>query len=224
MFWVTKSPSSHPPLAEWDHDKMERAIEIVHCADHPGHQGGGNRLVDLNVILHDVEMADFIWTWYSECLVQESALAMLRSYGFTGFEVKPVNARFSTSLRRPPNLWELVVTGWAGMARHESGIRPDKSNSCITCGQLTYTGLQKPDELIQMSSWDESDFFMVWPMPKYIFVTRRVCEAIRSHKLTGIQVIPSAELEKTSGFTPGRLHYYMPADRAHQLGDPLGIY
>jgi hypothetical protein len=203
---------------------MEGAYEIIHCAVDPGHQRGGKRLLDLNVILPDGEVEDFVWTWQSECLVQESALVRLRSSGFTGFEVKPVSARFLKSTQQPPKLWELVLTGWAGLSKPESGIDLDKSKSCEACGHLRYTGLRNPEELIDRSQWDGSDLFMVWPMPRYVFIAERVRDIIREHLITGVQIVPVSELAKTDGFSPGRLHYYMSDNRARRLGEPLGIY
>ena len=39
--------------------------------------------------------------------------------------------------------------------------------------------------LIDASKWDGSDFFMVWPLPLFIFVTDRVVRAIHDSRLTG---------------------------------------
>jgi hypothetical protein len=171
---------------------------------------------------------DFVWTWYTECLVRDRTLELLRRHEFSGFEVKPVTARFEKSVQRPPTLWELRLTGWAGMAKPESGIRLDESASCKVCGKLRYTGLTNAEQLIDESKWDGSDFFIVWPLPKFVFATERVVNVIREHHLTGVRIEPVSEL-KTSphvipGYSPGRLSYRMPEKRARELGEPLGIY
>jgi len=202
---------------------MEHWCEIITCPIDSGHQHSGKRLINLNVVLQDGAVEDFVWTWYSECLVQERTLELLRSNGFTGFEVKPVNSRFVDSAKNPPKLWEIVLTGWAGLARPESGIQLDGRRSCSACGHLRYTGLQNPEELIDRSAWDGSDFFMVWPMPRYLFITERVRDAILDNHLSGVQITAISELKKTDGFSPGRLRYCMPDERARQLGEPLGI-
>ena len=211
-------------LAEWDQEGMESALEIVRCAIDPDHQRGGRRLINLSVVLPDKVVEDFVWTWQSECLVPESTLALLYSKRFTGFEVKPVSARFLRLAQKPPKLWELVPIGWAGMAKAESGIRLDQRESCPACGYLRYTGLQNPKELIYEKIWDGNDFFIVWPMPKYIFISERVGHTILDNHLTGVRILSIGDLEKTERFAPGRLHYYMPEGRARQLGVPLGIY
>jgi hypothetical protein len=174
--------------------------------------------------LPDGDVEDFVWTWYSECLVQDRTLELLRSSGLTGFELKPVKARFKKSTGRPPRLWEMVVTGWAGMAKPESGIHLDESKSCPACGHLRYTGLINARQLIDETEWDGSDFFMVWPIPRFIFVSEAVVRLFRERGLTGVEVVPVAKLESMDGFAPGRLSYYMPEPRARAIGEPLGIY
>jgi len=211
--------------AEWDHDEMESALEVIECPVNPGHQHAGKRLRNLSVVLPDNEVQDFVWTWYSECLLRDNTLALFRSAGFTGFETKPVAARFRSAKSAPPKLWELVVIGWAGMASPASGVRLDESKSCTICGHLTYTGLLHPDLLINEASWDGSDFFMVWPFPRFIFITERVARAIRSHNLRGARTVRGSDFNPvTDQFSPGRLSYLMPQQRARELGGPLGIY
>src|SRR5215470_11818389 len=98
VFWrMGHSWNSQRRLAEWDHEKMEHWCEIITCPIDSGHQHSGKRLINLNVVLQDGAVEDFVWTRYSECLVQERTLELLRSNGFTGFEVKPVNSRFVDS-------------------------------------------------------------------------------------------------------------------------------
>ena len=223
-FWEIGSPSSLRSRAEWNHEAMESALEVVTCSVDSGHQRDGKRLRELNVVLAERKVQDFVWTWYSECLLRERTAQVLRSAGLTGFEVKPVGARFRQTPERPPKLCEMIVTGWAGLAKRESGIHPDERASCRVCGHLKYTGLRNPQELIDDKQWDGSDFFMVWPMPRYIFASERAVKTIRDHHLTGVRLRPVSDLKTTSGFTPGRLRYYMPEERAHEVGEPLGIY
>lgn len=220
--WRIQPPSSQRKLAEWDDNEMD--LEPITCPTNATHQHGGKRLTDLSVVLQDGELADFVWTWYGECLLQDRTLGLLRSNGFTGFEVKPVKARFKTSTECPPKLWELVLTGWAGIAKPESGIRLDESKSCPVCGHLHYTGLLNPRHLIDENKWDGSDIFMVWPMPKYIFITWQVRHTLGEHKLKGLRLTRVSELEPTDGFSPGRLSFWMPEARARELGEPLKIF
>ncbi len=222
-FWRLESPSSPARRAEWDHGRVE--LETITCPVSEGHQRSGRRLTDLSVVLPRGSVESFVWTWQSECLMQDHVLGLFRSRGFTGFEVKPVTARFDGSSEKPPTLWELVLTGWAGMASSASGLRLDEAKSCAVCGHLTYTGLVDPGHLIDKEKWDGSDFFMVWPFPRLVFVTQRVVDAIRENKLTGVRAVRGWSFEPvTDEFSPGRLSYSMPEGRARELGEPLGIY
>lgn len=219
-FWNMRSATSTSKYAEWAHDEMD--LETVICPTNEGHQGPGKRLTDLSVTLPGSTVEDIVWTWYSECLLTDRVLELFKGGGFTGFEVKPVKARYKRTDAEPPRLWELIVTGWAGTAPPESGIRLIKR--CDTCGLTQYSGGDRPDKLIVPSKWDGSDFFMVWPLPKYVFVTDRVAQIVRSNHLSGAALKPPSELDLSGGFGPGRLSYHMPEVRARELGEPLGIY
>ena len=182
--------------------------------------------MDLRVELARQQVQDFVWTWQSECLIQDRVLKLFKDNGFTGYQVKPVNARFNArTVEEPSRLWEIVVTGWAGVAPEESGVR--LLENCPSCGYMKYKGLNDASLLIKEDQWDGSDFFMVWPYPRFIFVTNRVAELVKDHKLKGVQLkdLPALTLEhggREAG--PGRLSYWMPDDRARELGEPLGIY
>ena len=219
-FWNMRSAMSTSKCAEWAHDEME--LETVVCPTNEGHHGPGKRLTDLSVTLPGGTVEDIVWTWYSECLVTDRVLELFKSSGFTGFEVKPAKARFKRSTEQPPRLWELIVTGWAGMASSESGIR--LIEHCKNCGLTKYSAGVCPDKLIDVSKWDGNDFFMVWPLPKYVFITDRVAQIVRGNYLSGAVLTPPSELDLSGGFGPGRLSYHMPHQRARELGEPLGIY
>jgi hypothetical protein len=138
---------------------------------------------------------------------------------FAGIDVRvraratgnPSNQRLPTPLNSP-----------------DSGIRLDDSGSCKSCGLLHYTEITDAEQLIDQSRWDGSDFFMVWPLPRFVFVTKRVANVIRDHHLTGVRIQPVSELKPSPhvipGYSPGRLSYWMPEKRARELGEPLGIY
>jgi len=228
-FWRLKSPESYRGYgtrAEWD-DSVD--IEQIICPLEDGRMRGGKRLGDLTVMLNAKKVGDIVWTWYSECLIQDRVLALFRQEGFTGFEVKPVTVKTKKGINIPPaTLWEVVVTGWGGMASPESGIKLIKH--CSGCGHLEYSGFDDPSKIIDPSLWDGSDFFMVWPLPKFIFVTERVMNFIKKEKLTGCRLVSVEKLPVDKllvsevGLSPGRLSYWMPEERARTLGEPLGIY
>ncbi len=221
-FWCLRGAESTSKLAEWVSSEM--GLESIICPRHDGHQRPGKRLTNLSVALRGNVVEDFVWTWYSECLIQDHVLELFQKNAITGVEVKPVKAVFKRRTDRvPPRLWEIVVTGWAGMAPPESGIMV--KDRCEACNLARYSGCTSLGKLIDISQWDGSDVFMVWPLPKFRFVTDRVAHLIRENRLTGVELRRPEELGDLSrGFGPGRLSYWMPEARARELGEPLGIY
>lgn len=220
-FWHLSDAKSPRSPAEWVHEEMD--LESVPCSVDEGHQHQGKRLTDLSVKLPGYSPEDFVWTWYSECLMQDHVLHVLEKHGFTGFHVKPVKARFEKNLlNSPPRLWELVVTGWCGLAPPESGVRLEQN--CNACGHMRYSGFSDPEKVIDESQWDGSDFFIVWPLPMYIFITDRVASVIKQAQFKGVSLVALSDLKPTDGHSPGRLSYVMPEARAREIGRPLGIF
>jgi len=170
---------------------------------------------------------DVIWTWESTCLITERVVKIFREAGLTGYELKPATVRFKKQPdKKAPKVWELVVTGWGGMAPPESGIRLVESRHCEGCGRLKlrYKGPCDPTLLIDESQWDGSDFFFVWPFPKFRFVNERVAALVRSEKITGVVLKPPEDLENLDGAIVGSLSRRFPDARAKEIGEPLGIY
>lgn len=220
QFWHLTSSESQAKLAVWSD---ETDIETVCCPLNEMHQRTGKRLTDLSVILPRKTVQDFVWTWQSECLILDRVLAIFRSESVTGFDVKPTKARFvGRGTGQPTLLWELIVTGWAGMAPADCGVHLLKH--CPACGQTTYSVPNQMQKLIRIDQWDGTDFFIVWPLPRYIFVTNRVADLIRDHKLTGA-VLKRPEDIAFSGdsCSAGRLSYWMPEHRARELAEKSGI-
>jgi hypothetical protein len=221
QFWCIGSADSTVRLAEWMPGKMD--LEQVICTVNTGHRRGGKRLTNLSILLQGQTIEDFVWTWQSECLVQDHVLDLFRRSGFTGFEVKPVKAMFKRACEvEPPRLWELIVTGWAGMASVESGIK--LLERCEGCGYTVYSGISNLGAVIDASKWDGSDFFMVWPLPKFIFVSDRAAQVICQSRLIGAVLKQPSDVNLSGGtIGGGRLSYWMPQERARDLGGLLGI-
>lgn len=232
QFWNLREPTEKSPRFTVDWDKAVQLEQIL-CQENPNHRRGGKRTTNLSVVLPKRQTFGVMWTWGSECLIQQRTLDAFQQQGFSGFQVKPVKARFKRAVSaEPPRFWELAVTGWAGLAAPESGIRLDEAESCLSCGSLKYTRATDYSRLIDEKNWDGSDFFIVWPLPKFIFVTDRVRDFVQKNDIRFTQFARPEDLQpKTAvdqrlhfGFSPGRLSHWMPEERAHQLGDPLGIY
>ncbi len=221
--WHLHYHESQKATAEWD-DLVD--VEQIFCPQNEGHRRGGKRISELSVILLRKKIPDFVWTWFSECLIQDHILDAFQQAKFTGFMVQPAIARFKKpSISQPPRLWEFRAVGWGGCAPPASGVR--LLIDCPSCGYLHYSGCTDPNKMFDQSNWDGSDFFMIWPYPRFIFVTGQVREFILDHKFSGVSFTQLKDLVIDRfgfGAGPGRLNYFMPKDRAHQIGDALGIY
>ena len=196
------------------------------CPVDPGHRRSGRRITTLHVDIIKSRIVDFSSTLLSDFVITDHALNVLKAAGLTGFTVKPLVIESYPKRLDPqsvPKLWELCVTGWGGMARVESGIRLLKE--CQPCGYRRYSGTDHLEQILDEAQWDGSDFFFVWPLPKYIFVTDRAAKVIRDNGLTGAELLSPCDPElRSDGYSPGGLRSYFPEARAHELGDPLGIY
>lgn len=218
-FWVLGKPG-RPSPAEWDESVH---TERLSCPKDSGHRRSGRRIGDLRIILADCKPTDFVWTWYSDLLIGEKALEILTKAEITGFVTRPAATRYRNGEKTQETIREVVVTGWAGMARPESGIHFDAEQSCAACGMLRYTGLKHSEKLIDEDQWDGSDIFIVWPLPAFPIVTQRFMDIVREHNLTGLKCLPVEQLPPIEALGPGRLSYSMPEERARLLGEPLGI-
>jgi len=74
--------------ADWD-KKLEFEIIFRNCPIDPKHRNA-IRTAGLKVELPSPKLGDFIWTFYSECLITDHVLGLFNDAGFTGFDVKPV--------------------------------------------------------------------------------------------------------------------------------------
>jgi hypothetical protein len=162
--------------------------ERVLCPVNRQHQRWSQRALitrfneELDVVVkHNKRDHMMIWAGVPEkCFVHIRLLEEIGSAGFTGFSSQLATVRFrdgflSNEYRR------LVVTGWGGLARPESGIR--LVEHCPGCIHKRWTPLSDPSQLIDTSQWTGEDFFIVWPLPAWTFVTESVAEFLRSSKI-----------------------------------------
>ena len=78
------------------------SVNVLDCSAsrYSAHQRAGKRLTNLSVVLSDGPLEDFVRTSSSEQMLQDHVLELFRRYKFSGFEVKPVAARFEDSPER----------------------------------------------------------------------------------------------------------------------------
>jgi hypothetical protein len=177
----------------------------------------------LSVHIKSNALDEFIWTWGGDCIIREDVCGEFKKDGITGFMVKPVVIKKRGIVIGDIKYYELITIGWAGMAKRESGI--SIREECRACRYRMYSGVDKPAEIIDIGQWDGSDVFMVWPLPRYRFITEKVVSIMEVKRYRGARVANIGELRMKRGetLTPGRLGNYMPHERAERLGGPLGI-
>lgn len=180
--------------------------EGIKCPVDEGHQRAGRRITDLKIDLPSAKVPHFMTTILSDWIITEEVAALFEEAGFTGYTLKPV---IVDKVKRGnkndiPLLWEFIVTGRGGDAHPKSGIK--LKYECSACGDILYTGFGK-GLFVDESQWDGSDFFIIWPLPKFIIVTERVKEFIEKHKLKNCKLIPTTELigkGEKGGLAPGK--------------------
>jgi hypothetical protein len=166
------------------------------------------------------------FTWSTEgVMLSPKVLQLFRRHGVTGFETRPVKVSFPEEIEielPPPDLHELVVTGWGGLASPRAGVELVKW--CPACGATKFS-IADPSQLIDSGAWDGSDLFFVWPLPMYLFVTDRVADLLRQERVSGVELIPAPRIPTKSGATlsPGLLADYLPEQRARELEDRFGV-
>lgn len=164
--------------------------------------------------------ADCLWTWDRLCLLDSGVVQELMEMGMRGIITHEVHSVED----RPHSRQYMLIRpgGWGGMASRDSGVRLAKFHEC--CGHRHYSPVKDWEKLIDPAQWDGSDVFMVWPMPRFIFMSPRMKDALSSMRLTGFEILPVEECRfGHSGFSPGILSHYMPAEQACRIGEPLGI-
>src|SRR5205823_9280940 len=132
-------------------------------------------------------LKDFTWIWDGYLLISQNLLQIFERHRVTGFEAKAANVAYSnTANMAPPALFELVITGWGGLAAQAAGVT--LVESCQACGHKVYA-IAEPGLLIDADAWDGSDLFLAWPLPGYRFASDRLASILREEKVSGIELI-----------------------------------
>lgn len=218
MFWHLTCPDTQPGVGTESRPEYEE----VRCSAKEGHSRNGRQLTHPAIVLAPVRaVRDFTYVWGSETLISRRVLNLFEAHRITGFEAKPVKTVYPKRIKgTPPPMYELVLTGWGGVAAPAAGVT--LSDWCPACGHAQYR-IARPGSLINPATWDGSDLFMVWPLPKYIFASNRVANILRQEKVTGIDLIPASEISMFWPIaSPGPLTRWMPKDRARELSKQFG--
>jgi hypothetical protein len=198
-------------------------FEHVRCSADRGHTRPGKRLNQLNVVVPCKPKPDVMFTQFHDYLMLDRVREEFFANGVTGINFASTKAVVKGTHEKL-TLWEAIVVGWGGNVAPESGVHLEEE--CPVCHDRYYSAISNPENLIQLDQWDGSDVFMIWPLPKFMFVTERVARLIIRSHIIGVNVLKALppSLLGDDGFGPGGLGLWMPDERAHVIGDPLGIY
>lgn len=192
----------------------------ITCPLNAGHRRAWRVPGSVTIDTDESDSGECLWTPLADCLLSDTVISELRAKGITGFATGEVHATGERFI--PYTYFQLLVRGWGGLARKECGI--ELVYSCDGCGYQKYSSLLDPTQMFDVDSWDGSDVFMIWPLPQFIFVTSRVVDAFRNMHVSGVEFQPIEEVVTTgTGFAPGRLSHFFPAEQAARIGMPLGI-
>ncbi len=176
---------------------MSQRPFLSHTRD-DGHRRAGRRLGNLRVDLPSSKVPAFITPLLTELIITDELAFLFRNAGLTGYRLQPVTINKVQRGKKEdvPLLWEFVVAGRGGDAHPKSGIT--LQYECSACGYSKYIGFTK-GLYIDETQWDGSDFFTVWPLPRFIIVTERVRDFIIKHRLDNCRLTPTEELRSRSG-------------------------
>jgi hypothetical protein len=222
-FWALRYSDTAPDssFAEWADEMVMRPW--VECPLDPTHNRGGGPAGDLTVILRRPP-GNFVWTWNGDLLCSAAMKSRLEASGLTGLSFRPVTLRYGgrKKISDPGDYFQLRPIGWGGMPSAEAGL--EELDNCPACRLLEYR-IRDLTRIIDPAAWDGSDFFIVWPLPTFIFASGRAVEFFGQIDHRGVEIVPASEVQFGGNkFGPLPLSRVLPEPRAREIGEPLGIY
>jgi hypothetical protein len=196
-------------------------LDTIVCTKNPEHASSQRWRRPLKLIGPVEPFSDFEWSVYSDVFVRREIATSLKNSGFTGIHFDEVEYYSTTETPFGRDALELRVQGWGGMAPQTSGVRVIEQ--CPCCNHQVFTTATNPKNLFDPEIWDGSDFFIIWPLPRYIFVTQRVRDMIQSEGWSGPRIRPIADLAELNDrfiagtLSPGHLEDWFDKEKADQI-------
>jgi len=195
------------------------------CCPISFHNGGHRRIGPLYLeVKHN--RRDELIIWGHDLAIHEKILDQFEKQGFTGYRVKPAAVHFRDGATST-EYHEFLVTGWAGTASPESGVR--LVESCPACLRKEYSPITNPEKVIDWSQWTGEDFFVVYPLMGTRFITERVAKWLQSQKVKSFRLEKEFDVRQRDSIISklnipaGRLSLHFPQDLANKYGKPLGL-
>lgn len=208
-----------PEVRQYDRLRYSASMEFSAklCTGDPTHSCRHTRSEILRLVFPSGVQSDFSWTSYDEPIVTVGVMKFFEAAGISGCEFRTVELENTSGDSLSVNLFELRSTGWGGVASKESGIRVEKE--CRFCKRRVFSVFTDAESLLDIDSWDGSDMFTIWPLPRYIFVTEELRELIDDAEFTGVKMVRVEEMPVSAvgGYSPGSIFDWFEQKRAVEL-------
>ncbi|MEM9645845.1 MAG: hypothetical protein AAF989_12715 [Planctomycetota bacterium] len=163
----------------------------------------------------------------SSLFISDELLDVFREAEITGFEVAEADVRIPFPHEpSQAKFWQVIVTGWGGIANPASGIvELDRE----TYGTHKYAPCTDVRMMLDPEQYDGTDLFLVWPLPYKVWVSPRLSKLLASKRVKHYEIDPveSYRFERLEsdpvGFGPYPLECYFTAARAAEVGSAHGI-
>jgi len=172
---------------DWDYhiESVEESRRIRKC-----HRG------NLKIVVGSpAAIADFVWTWFSECLITQHVAEKFKENGFTGYHLDLVEhvkcRRKSKRTSKVPSLYEISVYGDGGAPHPASGSIP--ITDADEYGERRFSAY-KNGLLVNDRTWDGSDFFTLESFRYHTIITERVKDLIVRERFKNCGLIPVENL------------------------------
>jgi len=161
--------------------------------------------------------------------ISDKLRVLLKEMNATGYDLLPADVKLTFPHKAEESVyWQLVVTGWGGVAPPESGVKevlaePGRARE--------FSFPTNTSKLIDPGQYDGSDFFRFWPYPADIVVSDRVKTLFDDERIKYCKFFPLSEIDESNRMSTVLkettqalpLALYFPLDRAEQVGRHLGI-
>lgn len=219
IFWLESAVRENDRLSDGPGMRFETEL----CPGDPEHTKRQRRLRPLRLIAPVRPITDFQWSQYDECIVTARVKAVFVEEAVSGVEFRKIET-FTTAGDRfaTQELYELVVSGWGGMAPASSGVKVIEE--CPYCDRRVFSRYTNPVRLFDLERWDGSDVFLIWPLPRYILTLGRVKDLIAKNRFTGVRIRSLAELPMNpliDTLTPGSVADWFDDERAEELSNEV---
>ena len=159
-------------------------------------------------------------------LISEHLRSALSEIDARGYELLPAFVNLGHSAGQiGVGHFQLLINGWGGVAPKVSGVEKVEQ---MEPGMWRYSDPTDCSKIIDSELYDGSDFFRVWPMPGFTFVTNRIKALFEEMRVKNCRFetlnqcfgLPN---HAVPGFGPLPLSLYFRPERAKEVGAKYGI-